>query len=425
MKTSLKNYTFRYLTISLLAVLAIWAILFRSFILDEVYDNVDDGLKNQKIEIIRQSYVDPEVIKTNKFGLNQFRILPVKPEEYNEMNRLTNEMVFMPYDGEDEPYRYLRTGFYGKDGKPYALEIRTSTVEEDDLIYDLSMALFALYFFILISILLVNHFALKKAYQPFDKILKQLQSYRFGQSKELKPIETNVIEFELLQSEIASMINRNEQVFYNQKVFIGNASHELQTPLAIAINKLDLLLEQDNFEEKDYIQLAEAKNSLWRMVSLNRSLLMLSKIENHQYNIKEEVNFNQLIQETLDDYEAIFETEEIKIITEFNAEFKTLFNKDLANILISNLIRNAIKHNNKEKLILIKINHENELSISNTSDLFALNKSEIYNRFYKQGFHVESNGLGLSIVDTILKNQETIQIDYQYKDGLHQFILKK
>lgn len=425
MKTSLKNYTFRYLTISLLAILAIWAFLFRAFILDEVYDNVDDGLKNQKIEIIRQSYADPQVLKTNQFGLNQFRILPVELEEYNETNRLTNEMIFMPYDGEDEPYRYLRTGFYGKDGKPYALEIRTSTVEEDDLIYDLSKALFVLYFFILISILLINHFALKEAYKPFEKILKQLQSYRFGESKALKPIDTNVIEFELLQSEISSMINRNEQVFSDQKLFIGNASHELQTPLAIAINKLDLLLEQGNFEEKDYIQLAEAKNSLWRMVSLNRSLLMLSKIENHQYNEKEEINFNELIKETLVDYESIFEAEEIKVVTEFKAEFVTKFNRDLANILISNILRNAIKHNNKEKLILIKINHENELSIANTSDLFALNTNEIYNRFYKQGFHVESNGLGLSIVDTILKNQQTIHIDYQYKDGFHQFILKK
>ncbi|WP_313580988.1 HAMP domain-containing sensor histidine kinase [Chishuiella sp.] len=425
MKVSLKNYTFRYLTISLLAVIAIWALLFHTFILDEVYDNVDDGLKNQKIEIIRQSYIDPSVVKTNKFGLNQFRILPVDEAHYDESNRLTNEMIFMPYDGEDEPYRVLRTGFYGRDGKMYSLEIRTSTVEEDDLIYDLSISLFALYFFILVSILLINHFGLSKAFKPFDKILKQLQNYRFGQSKELEKVETNVVEFELLQTEISSMINRNEQVFNDQKLFIGNASHELQTPLAIAINKIDLLLEQGNLEEKEYIQLADAKKSLWRMVSLNRSLLMLSRIENHQYQEKERINFNKIIEEILEDYESIFETEGITVKKEFNTVFETMFNKDLANILISNLIRNAIKHNNKEKLISIKINNLNEIIFSNTSDLFALNPNEIYNRFYKQGFSVESNGLGLSIVKTILKNQQTIHIDYQYKDGLHQFILRK
>jgi hypothetical protein len=55
MKISLKNYTFRYLTFWLLIVIAIWAFLFHSLILDEVYDNVDDGLKNQKIEIIREA----------------------------------------------------------------------------------------------------------------------------------------------------------------------------------------------------------------------------------------------------------------------------------------------------------------------------------------------------------------------------------
>ena len=65
MKISLKNYTFRYLTFWLLIVIAIWAFLFHSLILDEVYDNVDDGLKNQKIEII-SDFSPFEVLKKVK-----------------------------------------------------------------------------------------------------------------------------------------------------------------------------------------------------------------------------------------------------------------------------------------------------------------------------------------------------------------------
>lgn len=424
MKISLKNYTFQYLTFWLLVVLTIWAVLFRGLILDEVYDNVDDGLKNQKIEIIRESYISPEILKTNEFGLAQFRILPVSITEYNETNRLSNEMVFMPYDGEEEPYRVLRTGFYGKDGQPYSLEIRTSTVEEDDLIYDLTISLIVLYIAILISILLINHFGLNKALKPFGKIINQLQNYRFGQTLKVEPIQTNVLEFDILQNEISTMIDRNERVFNDQKLFIENASHELQTPIAIASNKIDIILENENIDEFVYVQLVDTKNSLWRMVNLNKSLLMLSRIENQQYKDHEKINFSALIKELIEDFEPILESNDINLSLDITTDFEETFNKELAQILISNLLRNAIKHNNKEKVIKIKTTAK-EIIFSNTSDIMALNPNVIYNRFYKQGYQVESNGLGLSIVKTIIQNQNALEIIYQYENQLHQFILKK
>ena len=148
MKISIKNYTFRYLTFWLLIVIAIWALLFRGLILDEVYDNVDDGLKNQKIEIIRHAFLDPSIVKTNEFGLAQFKIIPVSVENYSEFNHFSNEMIFMEYDNDMEPYRVMKTGFIGADKQHYSLEIRTSTVEEDDLIYDLTISLIFLYIFI-------------------------------------------------------------------------------------------------------------------------------------------------------------------------------------------------------------------------------------------------------------------------------------
>ena len=424
MKISIKNYTFRYLTFWLLIVIAIWALLFRGLILDEVYDNVDDGLKNQKIEIIRHSYIDSTILKTNEFGIAQFRILHVKKQNYNEINRFSNEFIYMPYDNDDEPYRVLKTAFYGADNLPYSLEIRTSTVEEDDLIYDLSISLIFLYIFILISILMINHFGLKKAFNPFKLILQQLQNYRIGEVKKINNIDTNVKEFAILQDNLNEMIRRNEQVFSDQKLFIENASHELQTPLAIAINKLDLLLDDTNLSEKQLINLSETKNSLWRMVNLNKSLLMLTRIENEQYSDKVEINFTQLIQEILADFEPFFGAEEIKVELTITADFIANFNKNLAHILISNLIRNAIKHNNNQKVIKI-LSEKNQLTFSNTSNFSALNSKVIFDRFYKQGQSEGSNGLGLSIIKTILKNQQSITIDYQYKNSFHQFILKK
>ncbi|MGV0833225.1 sensor histidine kinase [Empedobacter brevis] len=424
MKISLKNYTFRYLTFWLLIVIAIWAFIFHSLILDEVYDNVDDGLKNQKIEIIREVYRDPDLLNTTEFGLSQFKISKVDPSQYNESNRFSNEMVYMEYDEDMEPYRVLRTGFYDKDNFPYMLEIRTSTVEEDDLIYDLSISLVALYVFILISILLINHFGLRKAFKPFDQIISQLRKYEVGNKEKPIHVVTNVKEFSFLQNEIQRMINRNDEVFNSQKLFIENASHELQTPLTIAMNKLDLLIEESDLGEKEMLSLVDTKQTLWRMVNLNKSLLMLSRIENNQYKNNEEVNFTRLTKDLLEDYESILEAAEIKVTTNFKADFMIDFNLDLARILISNLIRNAIKHNNEEKLIQIELD-SNQFMISNTGKNYSLDTNVIYNRFYKQGTSEGNNGLGLSIVETIIKNQQKLKLNYRYEAPFHQFILKK
>lgn len=424
MKISLKNYTFRYLTFWLLIVIAIWAFIFHSLILDEVYDNVDDGLKNQKIEIIREVYRDPDLLNTTEFGLSQFKISKVDPSQYNESNRFSNEMVYMEYDEDMEPYRVLRTGFYDKDNFPYMLEIRTSTVEEDDLIYDLSISLVALYVFILISILLINHFGLRKAFKPFDQIISQLRKYEVGNKEKPIHVVTNVKEFSFLQNEIQRMINRNDEVFNSQKLFIENASHELQTPLTIAINKLDLLIEESDLGEKEMLSLVDTKQTLWRMVNLNKSLLMLSRIENNQYKNNEEVNFTRLTKDLLEDYESILEAAEIKMTTNFKADFMIDFNLDLARILISNLIRNAIKHNNEEKLIQIELD-SNQFMISNTGKNYSLDTNMIYNRFYKQGTSEGNNGLGLSIVETIIKNQQKLKLNYRYEAPFHQFVLKK
>jgi len=424
MKISLKNYTFRYLTFWLLIVIAIWAFLFHSLILDEVYDNVDDGLKNQKIEIIREAYRDPNLLNTTEFGLSQFKISKVDPSKYDERNHFSNELVYMGYDDDMEPYRILRTGFYDKENHPYSLEIRTSTVEEDELIYDLSISLIALYVFILISILLINHFGLKKAFKPFGQIISQLRKYEVGNNEKPKLVETNVKEFSYLQKEIERMINRNDEVFNSQKLFIENASHELQTPLTIALNKLDLLIENSDLKEKEVMSLVETKQTLWRMVNLNKSLLMLSRIENNQYKNNVEVNFTTLTKDLIEDYEDILEAEEFKLETNFKADFILDFNIDLARILISNLIRNAIKHNNDEKIIKIE-SDSNQFIISNTGKNATLDSNLIFSRFYKQGTRAGHTGLGLSIVDTIIKNQQNLTLYYNYEFPFHQFILKK
>ncbi|MBE8714548.1 sensor histidine kinase [Sphingobacterium hungaricum] len=422
MQISLKNYTLRYLIPGILLVMAIWASLFYAYILDEVYDNVDDGLKNQKIEIIREAYGNPELLETKAFGVNQFRIVQVDEKDYSPVNVFRNEFIYMPYDEEDEPYRILKTGFYAKDGKTYSLEIRTSTVEEDDLMLDLATALLVLYIVIVLSIFLINQFVLTKAYRPFRKILQNLQAYRFGGVNNLAKVESNVIEFNQLNTEINQMIQRNEDVFAEQKRFIENASHELQTPLAITINRLDLLMEDEDLPEKHLVQLAETKDAIHRMVNLNKSLLMLSRIENRQFQDVEQISFNDSTREVINDYEDLIAFKQLDLRLECKADFYVSMNPNLAQVLISNLLRNAIKYNHAEGVIAIEIT-QGEWKIRNSSTGLPLNEKFIFQRFHKQSQDALSNGLGLAIVKSIVDSYPGLSIVYSFENNFHVFSL--
>lgn len=422
MGKSLKNYTLKYLVYILLVVVAVWAGLFYAFILDEVYDNVDDGLKNQKINIIRQAYMDSTVLQTGEFGINQFRIRPT--DSLQKANVFSRQMIYMEYDDEMEPYRVLRTGFYAPDGQPYSLEIRTSTVEEDDFLINLTIALVVLYLLIVFTLFLVNNFVLDKALKPLKSLIKDLQNYKFGGSSRVNPVNSAVSEFIILDQKIQEMIDRNENLFQRQKQFIENASHELQTPLAITINKLDLLLENGNLSETQNTEISETKGALLRMVNLNKSLLMLSRIENRQFEEKEKVSFREVAEEIAADLDEIIRFKNLSLHLENQEDLVIYANRDLVSILVSNLLRNAIRYNMDKGKIGIIIGKD-EFSIANTSLLPPLNPSIIYERFYKHSSDNSSSGLGLSIVESIIKTYPELQINYTYRNGRHIFTISR
>ena len=424
MSITLKNYTLKFLATALLIVIAVWTSLFYALMLEELYDNTDDGLKDQKIQIIRKAYENESILKQHQFDLNQYRITPVLVKDYLETDSFRNENFFMEYDEEMEPYRVLETYFIDKNGNHHKLEIRTATVEEDDFIESLLIALVILYILIIASILIINNISLKKIWKPFYSTLNYLSDYQFGQNKKLISNKTPITEFKLLDSEIAKMITRNEKSVYQQKQFIENASHELQTPIAVALNQIDVLLESDELTQKNYLEINQIRNTLKRMSTLNQSLLMLSKIENQQFKDKEQVVFNSVVKTMISDFNSILEFKSIALELIENGEFKTLINKDLAYSLLSNLIKNALKHNINNGKIIIEIDNLSLITKNTSNRKTPLNSEDIFRRFYKESEDHLSTGLGLSIVKTIIDNHSNMDVSYAFEDPFHIFSLK-
>ncbi len=265
---------------------------------------------------------------------------------------------------------------------------------------------------------------MNKAMRPFYQILDKLKKYQFGIPFSREKYNYKITEFEELNKEINEMIERNELVFYQQKQFIENASHELQIPLAIVINKIDLMIQNDDLDKKNLTFLTGVKNDLRRMVGLNKSLLMLSKIENSQFNKTSDVDFNGMITQLVQNYEDFIAFKKVAVSIIEKGKFIADFNQDLADILLSNLLKNAVKYNNEEGALNIIVEN-NRITFQNSGSSVPLDSTRIFNRFYKQGSDHTSTGLGLSIIKTIIRQYPGWEINYEYADHMHYFILTK
>ncbi|NJE06811.1 sensor histidine kinase, partial [Thermococcus sp. M36] len=145
-----------------------------------------------------------------------------------------------------------------------------------------------------------------------------------------------------------------QQDFNSLKQFTENASHELQTPLAIIRTKFDLLIQAETLTQQQIEALQSANDALQRLSNLNKSLLLLTKIENKQFEEKVTINLKELIENKLIQLSELIQNKNIHVTYSLE-EITINMNSDLAEILLNNLLVNAIKHNVPNGEIIINL----------------------------------------------------------------------
>ncbi len=396
----LLNYTSAYFAAILLVIISIWAVVFYFVMLNEIYDSIDDGLDNQKGLVIEKAASDTTVLYKNNFDESDYAIreIPANAAVITD-DIYIDTMMYMQNEKTDEPVRLLTTIFL-QNGKYYRLKIATSMVEEDDLIRQLFYAIIWLYLGMVVTIILFNNFLLKRVWRPFNQLLKQLKKFRLDKPAPVIIAKTNIDEFRLLNETIQKLLQQNIDTYISQKHFIENASHELQTPLAISINKLETLAETGQLRDEQLKLVADSLDNLERLTRLNRSLLLLSKIENKQFTALSSVHINDLVNKIVADFDDQFDYKNIRITIEDKGKCMVQMNEDLAAIMIINLVKNAIQHNNPGGFVNIIIT-ATSLVVENSGIEIALDGEKIFNRFHSEQPSQNSTGLGLSIVKAI------------------------
>ncbi len=413
----LLNYTSAYFAGIMLIIITAWAAVFYYIMLGEIYDSIDDGLDNQKGLVIQKASVDTALLSKSDFEENDYAIREIsRVDALNFQDIYKDTMMYMQNEKSDEPVRLLQTVFL-QNGRYYKLQVATSMVEEDDLIKQLFYSILWLYIGLVVTIILFNNFLLKKIWKPFYDLLKQMKKFRLDKADPLSMPETNIDEFRLLNDTAQRLLKRNIEVYNSQKDFIGNASHEIQTPLAISINKLETLAESENLSEDQTALVGSVLDNLERLSRLNKSLLLLTRIENKQFVEETAVNINTATKKIVEDFSDQSSYNELVISITENDKCIQNMNEDMASILITNLVKNAIVHNKPGGSVHIIVDKQ-AVSVVNSGIVGPLNQEIIFNRF--QGAPTPgSTGLGLAIVKAICDLYH-FQVSYRY-DQLHIF----
>lgn len=415
------HYIIRNLSVTLLLIMTVWACCFYFIIMHEIEDETNDSLENYKEIIIKTVLADSTLLRDHVDIMTRYYIREVPESEADlDTDEFFDSTTYIEIEMEYEPVRVLRTWFMTSERKFYELTIETSTLEKEDMAEAIFWSIFVLYLTLLCCILLVSHFVFRSSFRPLYTLINWLKGYRLGKQPVPLVNETKVEEFRILNSAIETVMERNTAMYNQQKQFVENASHELQTPLAICMNKLELLSENPDCTEEQLSEIAGINDTLRGIIKMNKSLLLLSRIDNKQFPDTSEVNLNNLIGRFLPDFKEMYEHKNIQVVYTESATLLYKMNESLASTLISNLLKNAFTHNIENGTIAISLT-ERTLSIANSSETPALNEAILFNRFEKQTHKKESTGLGLAIVKSI-STIYGIDIKYAY-NGMHQFIL--
>jgi signal transduction histidine kinase len=393
---------------------------------------------------IRQ-IINEEVDESLALHTNQF-IKHIKSYEYLEdlemdliiWDQLSYDVVITPSDSlitgqkyetkftydsieqELHPFRTLSSNIIIKN-KPYLLAIRMSLVDNDELVLALGIVQVILIILLTAGLLLLNSSLSKRLWKPFYSTLNQLKAYELDKSESITPQKTNIIEFDDLNKTISHLTDRNRRIFLEQKEFIENASHELQTPLSIFQSKLDNLMQTPGLTEAGAATIQDLEETAQRMIRLNKNLLLLSKIDNDQFNEVEEIDLSKVANILLSNLKHMADLDNISIQASL---FPLLIaaNATLIEVLLTNLFHNAIRHTVSNGNVMVKVT-DRELTVTNTGNPVKMDSLKMFGRFSKEGKNESSSGLGLAIVKKICDTCR-YTIAYNFQDGLHTFSVR-
>jgi len=333
----------------------------------------------------------------------------------------SDTLAMHPYWKRLEPHRKM-TITRKIDTAYYRFSMFDIFLETDDVSDGVISVMTRLFFGLGLVLLLCSFLISSWLFQPFQKTLQKIKGFNLKNNEAISFANTSTTEFNQLNGFISQMTDKASRDYISLKEFSENAAHEMQTPIAVAKGKLELLLESPNLQEEQLPLIQSAQAALSKLSRLGQSLSLLTKIENNEFTAKESTNFSEVVEQSVLTFKDICELKGLTLKSEIEKDITQPINTAIADILVSNLLKNAVRYNLPDGWINVLLDQQ-QLIIENPGNPPNLPTNQLFERFRKSNQSGKSLGLGLAIVKKICDVNQ-LKVDYVFKEGIHRLSVK-
>lgn len=376
-------------------------------------NELDETLRTEQQEInayVKEHHTLPEILPTKEQHISYHIVPAMLPEKFYNVTGVD--------DREPASFREIQFSVQAN-GNIYSISVSKPLQQTQNLLRVIIGVTMCMIGLILAAAYLINNRMLNNLWKPFYHTIEQVRSYRLTEKKMPELSGTDIDEFALLNDSIMSMTSRIQGDYQSLKEFTSHAAHEMQTPLSVIRTKLDMLMQNEALLMEAPAQIAEIEKAVHKLSRLYKSLLLLTKVENRQFEMNDDFLVSDVI---IDKFTELLEAIEAKNIHAIiNVQpFTVVFHRQLMEITIANLLHNAVRYTEAGGSIHIELVN-GVMRISNSAASGALDMQRVFQRFYR-GAHVkeDGNGLGLSIVKQIC-DMGGFSVRYDFEDGHHVF----
>ena len=409
------------LLVPLSLTIGIWGWLSYRTMSKKIHADTDLILKSYSSDIIMRLLSGKELPERFNGAYNTYYIQSLTPEEAADSPAVEygEAEAFLKSQEDFASSRIRSQIFQDNEGNFRKITVSLPTFEQDMLIEHVFWWTMLLFIVLLASVLAIGLVLLNYNMKPLYRLLDWIDRYEPGVQGSKVPSDTDIVEFRKLASAIEHAVTRFETQYEERKIFIGNASHELQTPLAVCSNRIEMMLEHPDMTEGLAEEMIKVHRSLSSLIRLNKTLLLLSKIENGQFPQTSEVDMNALAMESIELHQEIYGHKNIVAKIDGKDRFVHRIDEQMASVLIGNLVKNAFLYTPSGGAIDISMS-ETGFSISNTGNA-PLDKDKVFRRFYQPSGRKEgATGLGLALAYSVCMNNG-MDITYDFINDRHIF----
>jgi len=405
-----RNYALLSSLIFLVGIIFIF-IFMEYFISSEI----DEKLETQKLNVIKNLNQGLKVEFTPFVEVKE-----IVNQNFNVEEGIKDTSIYNKFENEFDSYRQLKT-IYSNGNKSYLIIVRTDNIEKSDLLFTIGIP----FSIILLLTIFISNLIVRKInisiWKPFYMNLEKLKNFSVENKDKLSLINTDIDEFNDLNNSLIELTGKISRDYKKLKEFSENASHELQTPIAIIKAKIEAMLQDESLSSEAAAQLQTINSTATRLARINKSLTILSKLDSEEYEEKKVIALKNFIQKKVKDFIEIAESKGIAFEIKPLENFELRINEDLLELLMSNLISNAIKHNYEGGKIVIEVK-DGYFLIKNTGMPLNEEPEKMFERFAKGSNATDSSGLGLVIVKQICDLYK-YKVEYSVQNEWHQIKL--